>query len=123
MAKFKEKFIGYGQPTWDMLCDNTWDTECDIIWSDCEPIIERIKLRGGSRGGLRKAQDCWNEWDKLNWRNKRKLYRCICMIKGIKCELQREVKDFDVTVEDIQMLLEEYEKRKFNIEVSNIKVE
>ena len=120
MAKFKFKVVGDDSPQWDSLCE-TWDSS-KVIWDECIPILKKIKL-GGSRGGVRKDKDCWNEWDNLNFKNKQKVFRCICLIKGIKCDQQREIKEFDVTVEDITMLLDEYERRTFDIEISNIKVE
>lgn len=135
MSKFKK--VGEICSVWDTLCE-TWD-ETDIIWDECEPILKKIK--GGSRGGVRKDKDLWNEWDKLNWKNKQKVYRCICLVKGVKYEQQKEIKkfdvtvkdidihinedkkhaEFDVTVKDIEMLINEYEKRTLNIEI--IKVE
>jgi len=103
--------------TWDGT-EEIWSTT-ESLWTD--DVISIVKKLGGSRGGVRKQFDTWNAWDKLNDKNKQKIIKVIVYLKtGVKLESKIDVNKYNITIEDINLLIEEYEKYKITVE--NVKV-
>ena len=100
--------------------DEVW-SETDSLWSDnVVSILKRITY-GGSRGGLRKKQDTWNAWNNINEADKKKIVKVILTLKGVRHEAVHDINEYKVTIDDIDLVLEEYEKYKVTIENVEIK--
>lgn len=99
--------------------DEVWN-ETGALWTDdIIQILKRITV-GGSRGGLRKKQDTWNAWDKIGEKNKKKIVRVIMTLKGVRHIAEQDINEYKVTIEDIKLVLEEYEK--FKVTIENVKI-
>jgi hypothetical protein len=93
----------------------TWDGFCHL-WDDCILII-------GGAGAA--PEEAWDAYRKLSRKKKKKVIRVIVTLKGEEFEESKEVEDYNITVDDIKLLLEEYKKyqEEIKITVSNIKME
>lgn len=101
--------------------NETW-SGTSVLWTDDVIYLTVKLLYGGSRGGVRKQQDIWNEWDKINEKNKQKIIRVIVYLKtGVKLESKIDVNKYKLTVEDIKLLHEGFEEYKVTVE--NVRVE
>lgn len=114
-----DKFLGR-----DVLIEGrneVWN-QTEALWTDdVLEIIERV-LWGGSRGGVRKQWDTWNSWNQLNEKDKKKIVKVIVYLKsGVKLERKLDLNEYKITIDDINLLAEEYEKYKMS--VKNVKVE
>jgi len=101
---------------WDTTCDN-WNSFC-YKWDDCT-LIEEI-------GGAGKPpEEVWNAYKHLDKKKKKKLIKIIVWLKDEIFEEEKPVEDYNITVDDIKLLLEDYKKHKdeIKITVSNINVE
>ena len=100
---------------WDLTCDE-WNKFC-YLWNDCVLIIEEI-----SGGGRKPPEEIYETYQKLDIKKKKKLIKVIIWLKGERYEEEKTVEDYKVTVDDIKLLMEEYNKQKteIKIEVSNI---
>jgi len=110
---------------WDVVWDQepplsadgsgTWDTFCHM-WDDCILIIG---------GAGQPPEVAFATYKKLDKKQKKRIIKVIVWLKGERFEDSKEIKDYEVTVDDIKMLLEKYQhKEKINkIQVSNITME
>lgn len=93
-----------------------------LLWTT--GVVYLIKSIGGSRGGVRTDSEKWNAWDNLNPKNKRKLIRVLFEIQGIKYEKQQQLKEYVITIDNINLLVDEYEKwQKNQITIKNVILE
>lgn len=101
--------------------NETWDGTSALWTDDVISIVEYV-LWGGSRGGVRKQWDQWNAWNKLNEKDKKKIVRVILYHRGVKFVSERNINEYmnKVTVDDIKLLADGYEKYK--VSVSEIKI-
>lgn len=98
-----------------------WNGTAALWTDDVITVIQKL-LWGGSRGGVRKQWDTWNAWNKLNEKDKKKIVKVIVYLKsGVKLESKIDLNEYKITVEDIDLLVEEYEK--YTMTVENVKVE
>lgn len=109
--------------TWDGT-EEIWGTT-NALWTDeFITVVEKVRA-GGSRGGVRRKQDMWDSWNRLNNVDKKKfLYLILTLKSGVRLKENISIKDYKVSVEDIEMVLDEYEKvrDKINIKIDDIKV-
>ena len=101
---------------WDTTFED-WNNFC-FLWDEC------VRLVGGA---ARIPEEAWDAYKNIKEKNKKKVIKVIVWLRGEKFEEEKPIEDYKITVEDIQMLLEEYKKqnidKKINITVSNINVE
>jgi len=90
--------------------------ETAALWTD--DVVEILKqvAYGGSRGGVRTKQDTWNAWDEIDNVNKKKVVKVILTLKGVRHIAEQDINEYNVTIEDLELVLEEYEKYKVTIE-------
>lgn len=101
----------------------TWDGT-SALWTDETIRLVEYVAFGGSRGGVKKEWDSWNAWNKLDGRYRQKLVNVIVQLKhGISVNQQIDVNKYHVTVEDIELLREEYTKYKLSIKDVKVKVD
>lgn len=110
----------YGDLTWTGT-DEIWSTT-EALWTDDVVVVaEKLVKVGGSRGGVRKQYDTWNAWNKLNEKDKKKIVKVIVYLKtGVKLESKVDVNKYEITVDDIDLFLEEY--KKYKITVSDVEI-
>ena len=95
--------------------DGSWDGFCHL-WDDCILII----------GGAGKPpEEAWNAYKGLSKKKKKKVIKLIVWLKDEIFEEEKPIEDYDITIEDIKMILNEYNRMKKvkNINVSNITME
>ena len=105
------------------MAGNTWnrytflwglDTDLEgnaanFVWGISASIIEKLK-KGGSRGGVRRRQDLWNAWDKLSEKNKKKIISVVIFLEtGEVKATTNEIAEYNITVDDIEYLIEQYD--------------
>lgn len=106
------------QEVWG-LSGEIWNTT-EEFWYGAVEVLEEI--RGGRSGGyLRRKQDMWNAWDNLSEKNKKKFFKVLVKIKGIEYKDSKEIKNYKVTVKDVKIVMDEYEKIR-NIIIENIEI-
>ena len=96
-----------------------WNTTTALWTDDVVTILERI-LIGGSRGGVRTKQDTWTAWNKLDGKSKKKIVEVVLYFKGVKFVETKNINEYKITIEDIELILAEYEKHKVLVE--NVKI-
>lgn len=99
-----------------------WSATSEYWWSEAAPVIEVIRRVGGDTRAQLAA------YEKLKKEDKKKIFRLVMYYNKLKFQESREVKEdsYVVTASDIQMIVEEFEKRKELIEskvnVQDIKI-
>lgn len=96
--------------------DETWDSTEEYWWIDAAPVLEEIIGTG---------LDYYDAYEKLDEKKKRKIIRLILHINDIKIVEEKEVKDYKVTVDDINMVMEmfkEYKENKKKVIITNVEV-
>jgi len=112
--------IFLGKPVVISSANEIWD-ETSALWTDDVIYIVRYVLYSGSRGRVKKQWDTWNAWDKISETNKKKIVNVIVYLKsGVKVESKIDINKYKLTVEDVNLLRDEYEK--YHISVKNVKV-
>jgi hypothetical protein len=104
--------------------ENYWNLE-ESLWNEAVPILKSLAIR---HAGIAEPQiPDWQkkEFEKLQKAEQRKIIRLILYYNKIKYsqEIEIDEKDYNVTAKDIQMIIEEYEKRKSLIEKTTILVD
>lgn len=99
--------------------DCLWDTfteEWNIteqIWNLCH-IIKKLRKKGRSSGGLIK------EFGKLKQEEKKKLIKVILFYKNVKHIDQHVVENYKVAVEDLKMIIKEFNKIEKKVIIENL---
>lgn len=100
--------------TFDTL-DETWDLT-EEYWIIAAPVLEEIEGTG---------LDYYDTYKKLDEKKKRKIIRLILHINNIKIVEEKEIKNYKVTVDDINMVMKmfkEYKEGNKKIIVTNVEV-
>lgn len=112
--------IFLGKPLTITSANELWNKTVALWTDDTLRIIEYL-LWGGSRGGVKKQWDTWKAWDKLSEVHRQKIVNVVVYLKtGVKLESKVDINKYVLTIEDINLLKEEYEK--YMISVENVKV-
>ena len=82
--------------------EDVWNT-LDQIWNE---FVLFIKLFGGGKTRKEKL----GIYGDLDDKKKKRVIKLICMIKGQKFEEKKEVEEFTVSVDDIDLVLERAKK-------------
>ena len=99
------------QVNWDEI-EGVWDT-LDIIWNE---FLFFINVFGGGKSKKRKLE----LYKKLHDDQKKRAVELICMVKGVKFEEEKEIQDFEVTVDDIDLVLERAKRLRPKLFVENV---
>tara|TARA_B100000131_G_C17824609_1_gene495149 strand:- start:199 stop:516 length:318 start_codon:yes stop_codon:yes gene_type:complete len=84
----------------------------DTVWELFEVFVDVFKSV--------KKRDYGNVYDKLDKEKKKKVVKLICMVKGRKIEEEKEVEDFEISIDDIDLVLERAKKLRPQLFVENI---
>jgi hypothetical protein len=94
----------------------------DWTWSECKIIQDILDGICGNKPGVDATtliqpwlNDPWNPY--RAGEKKKKLIRLICKVKGIEYDESKEVRDLDVSVEDIKLVI----NKVLNINVKGTK--
>ena len=83
--------------------EDVWNV-LDQIWNEFALFI---RLFGGGGKSQARKLDIYGGLDK---EKKKRVVKLICMVKGQKFEEKKEVEDFTVSVDDIDLVLERAKK-------------
>ena len=83
-----------------------WE-EADTIWNAIEEFWNEfaffIDVFGGRGKTPKRKLELYKDLEKDE---KKRAIRLICKVKGVKFEEEKEIQDFEVTVDDIDLVLE-----------------
>ena len=97
----------------------TWDT-IPTAWENLlEPVWELFTFFVQTFGNV-KTREYENIYRKLVDEKKKKVVKLICMVKGQKIEEEKEVQDFEVTVDDIDLVLERARRIRPTLFLENV---
>tara|TARA_B100000287_G_scaffold382783_1_gene388139 strand:- start:5221 stop:5538 length:318 start_codon:yes stop_codon:yes gene_type:complete len=98
--------------SWEGQNKKTWESITSVVWNLWEFFIDVFK-------NTRKS-DYKNVYEKLDDEKKKKVVKLICMVKGQKIEEEKVVDDFEISVDDIELVLERAKKLRPRLFVENI---
>ncbi len=93
--------------------DQNWEL-FDQLWNDIIPCV--LQIFAG--GGIQEPQAPWDAYQqlekKLDKKTRIKIVKVIMILKGEEITQEKEVSlgDYKVTADDIQLLAEEYKRKK-----------
>ena len=76
----------------------------DLLWNEFEFFVGIFGGRGKSKA--RKLE----LYKHLDEEKKKRAVKLICKVRGVKFEEEKEIQDFEVTVDDIDLVLERAKK-------------
>ena len=85
------------QVNWDEI-EGVWN-ELDAIWNE---FLFFLNIFGGGKSKERRLE----LYKHLDDEKKKRAVKLICMVKGVKFEEEKEIQDFEVTIDDIDLVLE-----------------
>tara|TARA_B100001094_G_C18111693_1_gene761560 strand:- start:1119 stop:1436 length:318 start_codon:yes stop_codon:yes gene_type:complete len=98
--------------SWDKFDKHTWESINQVVWDLWEFFIEVFKQT--------RKQDYKNVYNKLDDEKKKKVVKLICMVKGQKIEEEKVVEDFEISIDDIELVLERAKKIRPQLFVENV---
>ena len=108
MAKGKKPLF------WEDL-KKPWQDIIQVGWELIDNFISIFGIKGGKT-----RKEYQNIYDKLDKDKKKKVVKLICMVKGRKIEEEKEVENFEISVDDIDLVLERAKKLRPQLFVENI---
>jgi len=97
----------------------TWDTFDKRKWEEVFDVWELWRFFVNVFQTTRKSE-YKNVYDKLDDDRKKKVVKLICMVKGQKIEEEKVVEDFEISIDDIELVLERAKKVAPKLFVENI---
>ena len=86
--------------------EENWD-EASVVWNLADLIWDEFLFFVEIFGGRGKSKARKLELYKhLDDEKKKRAVKLICMVKGQKFEEEKEIQDFEVTIDDIDLVLE-----------------
>ena len=98
--------------SWDKFNKKPWETINQVVWVLLEFFVEVVNQA--------KKSEYKNVYDKLDDEKKKKVVKLICMVKGQKIEEEKVVEDFEISVDDIDLVLERAKKLRPRLFVENV---
>tara|TARA_Y100000593_G_scaffold12472_1_gene22932 strand:- start:5552 stop:5896 length:345 start_codon:yes stop_codon:yes gene_type:complete len=100
--------------------EENWEG-ANVIWNLAEQIWDEflffIEIFGGR--GKSKARKL-ELYKHLDDEKKKRAVKLICMVKGVKFEEEKEIQDFEVTIDDIDLVLERAKKLRPKLFVESV---
>ena len=100
------------------MSKKTWE-KMDKPWNLITSVWELFETFFDIFAG-KKKENYQNIYDKLDSEKKRKVVKLICMVKGKKIEEEKVVEDFEISVDDIELVLERAKKVRPQLFVENV---
>tara|TARA_Y100000593_G_scaffold72213_1_gene132638 strand:- start:3145 stop:3483 length:339 start_codon:yes stop_codon:yes gene_type:complete len=99
---------------------DTWEG-ADVIWNLAEQIWDEflffIEIFGGRGKSQARKLELYKHLDK---EKKKRAVKLICMVKGVKFEEEKEIQDFEVTIDDIDLVLERAKRLRPKLFVESV---
>ena len=99
------------EATWDTI-PTTWENLLEPVWELFTFFVQTFSNA--------KTREYENIYRKLDDEKKKKVVKLICMVKGQKIEEEKEVQDFEVTVDDIDLVLERAKRIRPTLFLENV---
>ena len=93
--------------------EDVWNV-LDQIWNEFALFIRLFGGRGKSQA---RKLEIYGGLDK---EKKKRVVKLICMVKGQKIEEEKVVEDFEISVDDIELVLERAKKVRPQLFVENV---
>lgn len=100
------------------MSKKTWE-QMDRPWNVITAVWELFETFFDIFGSVKK-RDYQNVYEKLDDEKKKKVVKLICMVKGQKIEEEKVVEDFEISVDDIELVLERAKKVRPQLFVENV---
>ena len=84
------------------ITSEIWSTTLEL-WTGAAPVLEEIQGTG---------LDYYDAYKNLSEKKKKKIIRLVLFMNNIKIKDEKEVKDYNVTVKDIDLVMEMYKDYK-----------
>ena len=97
---------------WENQIRKPWETISNVVWDLWDIFI-------GAFNGKRK-EDYQNIYEKLDTEKKKKVVKLICMVKGRKIEEEKVVEDFEISIDDVELVLERAKRLRPHLFVEKI---
>ena len=104
MARRVGSWEKFDKLKWEELVHDVWE-----LWRFFLDIFQQTK-----------KSEYKNVYDKLDDEKKKKGVKLICMVKGQKIEEEKVVEDFEISIDDIELVLERAKKVVPKLVVENI---
>tara|TARA_B100001778_G_C18554277_1_gene614513 strand:- start:26 stop:346 length:321 start_codon:yes stop_codon:yes gene_type:complete len=98
--------------TWESSSDFKWEELVSDVWELWRFFLDVFQQT--------KKSEYKNVYDKLDDEKKKKVVKLICMVKGQKIEEEKVVEDFEISIDDIDLVLERAKKVVPKLVVENI---
>ena len=98
----------------------TWENINKTPWELLTVLWELFDFFVGVFGGGKRRKDYKNIYGDLDREKKKKIVKLICMVKGQKIEEEKIVDDFEISVDDIELVLERAKRVRPQLFVENI---
>ena len=97
--------------TWELFNERKWEEVFDVweLWKFFLDVFQQTK-----------KSEYKNIYEKLDDEKKKKVVKLICMVKGQKIEEEKVVEDFEISIDDIELVLERAKKVVPKLVVENI---
>jgi NACalpha-BTF3-like transcription factor len=97
--------------SWELFNERKWEEVFDVweLWKFFLDIFQQTK-----------KSEYKNIYEKLDDEKKKKVVKLICMVKGQKIEEEKVVEDFEISIDDIELVLERAKKVVPKLVVENI---
>ncbi len=99
------------EATWDSVT-TSWENLLRPVWELFTFFVQTF--------GTVKKPEYENIYKTLDDEKKKKVVKLICMVKGQKIEEEKEVQDFKVTIDDIDLILERARKIRPKLFLENV---
>ena len=96
---------------WNELDRTNWE-ELQVIWNLWKTFVNVFEQT--------RKRDYLDVYDKLDDEKKQKVVKLICLVKGQKIEEEKVVEDFEITVDDIDLVLERARRLRPKLFVENV---
>ena len=98
--------------TWEGQDKKPWESIGQVVWDLWEFFVDTFQQT--------KRSEYKNVYDKLDDEKKKKVVKLICMVKGQKIEEEKVVEDFEISVDDIDLVLERAKRLRPKLFVENV---
>ena len=97
--------------SWELFNERIWEEVFDVweLWKFFLDVFQQTK-----------KSEYKNIYEKLDDEKKKKVVKLICMVKGQKIEEEKVVEDFEISIDDIELVLERAKKVVPKLVVENI---
>ena len=94
--------------------------EIEDVWNVLDQIWNEFALFIRIFGGGKTRRQKLDAYGGLDKEKKKRVVKLICMVKGQKIEEEKVVEDFEISIDDIELVLERAKKVRPQLFVENV---